>query len=169
MTKLARYALAVATVAAALATPAHAAPPPGGPVGDKCSFTSVTDVTREAGWQTGEIEAGPLVTGEAGTLVCSIHVNNDTHSGAAAVTESVNATGGVVALMPPRALSYQATDADDVALCTAWVGSSGTLYWVGGNPATGNLGHWSTNAGDGCGVAASMCVTAPDRALCVYW
>jgi hypothetical protein len=140
---------------------------PLGPCGRKCTFNSATDVTREAGWQTGAIAAGPLVTGESGTLKCTMHVNNNTHSGAAVVTETQGDTGGVAVVMAPRPLNYPATAADDVVICTEWDGASGTQYWVGGNPAVPtDLGHWSTNPGDICGVPFSF---EPNDPECSIW
>ncbi len=169
MTKLALYLVAATMVATAFVAPSHAAPPPGGPTGRKCGFHAITDVTREAGWQTGDIDAGPLVTGEAGTLVCSIHVNNNTHDGSALVTETVGDTAGLVAVMAPRPLNYPATMADDVSLCTTWVGASGTLYWASPNPAVPtDQGHWDSTSST-CGVAATVWVSTPDGVICVYW
>jgi hypothetical protein len=139
--------------------------PPGGPAGQKCRFNSTTDVTREAGWQTGDIQAGPLVTGEGGTLKCSIHVNNNTHAGAALVTETAGAVGGV-AVMEPRTLNYQATAADDVSLCTEWDGPGGPLYWRGGNAAAADLGAWSADANVACGVATTL---EPNDPECSIW
>jgi hypothetical protein len=167
MKKLALYAVAATTMATAFAAPSHANPLPTGPVGAKCRFNSTTDVTREAGWQTGAIEAGPLVVAESGTLKCSIHVNNNTHAGAAVVVETQADTAGAVAVMAPRTLNYPATAADDISLCSEWDGASGTLYWVGGNPAVPtDTGHWSTNSADSCGVALSI---EPNDPECSIW
>jgi hypothetical protein len=137
------------------------------PVGAKCRFNSTTDVTREAGWQIGDINAGPLVTGESGTLYCSIHVNNNVHSGAAVVPpESAIANGGVVT-MEPRTLNYPATAADTVSLCTKWVGASGTLYWVSGNPADpASQSYWTTDASESCGEALTL---RPNDPECSIW
>ncbi|MDQ1710872.1 MAG: hypothetical protein QOE45_322 [Frankiaceae bacterium] len=167
MKKLALCAVAAVMMATAYAAPSNAAPPPGGPVGRKCGFNSTTDVTREAGWQIGDINAGPLVTGEAGTLVCSVHVNNNVHSGAAVTSASAAATAGLVAVLAPTPLNYPATAADDISLCTTWVGASGTLYWVSGNPAVPtDTGHWDTSAASSCGVALSI---EPNDPECSIW
>ena len=167
MKKLALCAVAATIMGTAFVTPSSAAPPPGGPAGRKCGFNSSTDVTREAGWQIGDINAGPLVTGEAGTLECSVHVNNNVHNGAALVTQTVGDTAGLVAVMEPRELHYQATAADDVSLCTTWHGASGDLYWVGGNPAVPtDTGHWDASASSACGVALSI---EPNDPECSIW
>jgi hypothetical protein len=164
MKKFALYAVA-ATALATCVTPSHAGPTDL-PIGQKCRFNSTTDVTREAGWQTGDINAGPLVTGATGTLVCSIHVNNNTHDGVALVTETADATG-VAVVMAPRTLNYQATAADDVALCTAWIPTAGApLYWRGGNTATADLGSWETSPSTQCGVATSI---EPNDPECSIW
>jgi hypothetical protein len=140
-------------------------PTGGGPMGRKCAFNSTTDVTREAGWQLGAVNAGPLATGEDGTLVCSVHVNNDVHNGPAAATASASATGDTVVLAP-QPISYPATAADEVSLCTEWRGANGTLYWVGGNTATGDLGHWDESESASCGVALSF---EPNDPECSIW
>lgn len=141
--------LVAAVLVSSLGVPAHAAPPLQ-PTGRKCAFNSVTDVSAEAGWQVGDLRAGPLVTFEDGTLECSIHVNNDSHNGTAAATETFTAVGGVV-VGEPRPLRYRATAADDVSLCTAWHGASGTLYWVSPPPGEPyDLGHWDTSAWSSC-------------------
>jgi len=167
MKKLVLGAAMLTAVASAFTIPAHAAPPPGGPVGSKCAFNSTTDVTREAGWQTGDLRGGPLVTGEAGTLRCRILVNGNTHSDTTHIRAeaSYDATGGLV-VAGAGTLNYQATAADTVALCAAWIGASGTQYWVSGNPTTGDLGHWSTNVNDGCGEALSI---EPNDPECSIW
>src|SRR4051812_22540462 len=90
---------------------------PTAPCGAKCRFNSTTDVTREAGWQPGATEPGPLVTAEAGTLKCTVHVNNNIHSGAAVATETKAGTGNAAVVMEPRPLNSPATAADDVSLC----------------------------------------------------
>lgn len=167
MRKLVVFAAAAATMGTAFVTPSSATPPPpGGPVGRKCAFNSTTDVTREAGWQTGQINAGPLVTGEDGRLVCSIHVNNNRHDGAELVTEYGTTVASAVAYMEVRPLNYQATAADDIALCTRWEGASGTLYWRGGNTATGDLGSWETSPATECGKATSI---EPNDPECSIW
>jgi hypothetical protein len=124
--------------------------------GRKCSFNSTTDVTREPGWQTGQISGGPFYSGAAGSLRCSIHVNNDVHNGAYALVLSARASNGVVAI-PPGPISFKATAADDVAVCTEWLPDFGPAqYWVGGNPVAGNLGHWSTDPNSTCGIAVAV-------------
>ncbi len=140
--------LAVVALAGTFAATSSAVPPPGGPVGRRCAFNSTTDLTREPGWQTGDINAGPLVTGEPGTLICSIHVNNGRHDAPGSATESVRDTAGVV-VMAPRPLNYQATAADDVVMCSAWDPDGGpTLYWVSQDfPRTG---YWTTDPASAC-------------------
>jgi len=166
MKKLALCSLAAATLGTAFVSPSSASPPAAGVLPRKCAFNSTTDVTREAGWQTGDINAGPYVTGEAGTLSCSIHVNNNVHSGAAVARESKDAVGGVV-LMEPRPLNYPATAADTISLCTQWTGPSGTWYWTSGNPAVPtDLGGWSQNPNATCGEALSI---EPNDPECRIW
>ena len=166
MKKLAVFALSAASLGTAFVAPSHATPPPpGGPVGAKCAFNSTTDVTREAGWQIGHIRGGPLVTLENGTLECSIHVNNNSHDGGSVASHSGTAIGGVVAVAVPAPLSYPATAADTVSLCTTWHGESGTLYWRGGNTANGDLGAWETSP-TSCGEALSI---EPNWPTCPIW
>ena len=150
MTKLAVHVVAATTVATTFVAPSNAAPPPGR---RKCGFNSATDITREAGWQTGDINAGPLYAGAAGTVHCRVVVNGYGHSSPPAVDESVRDTNGVV-VMAPRAMSYQATAADHIVLCTSWVPDTGTpLYWVSETPDFPNLfstGHWETSPNAAC-------------------
>lgn len=165
MKKLALFALAATALGTGFVSPADAAPPPGGPVGRKCGMNSGTDVTREAGWQVGAINAGPLVTGEAGTLYCEIHVNNNSHGGPWVVRESAAAVG-VAVVMEPRPMSYPATAADTVSLCTRWEGSTtGTWYWRSGDARKGDLGSWERTAGE-CGESLSI---EPNDPTCSIW
>lgn len=147
-------------------TPPHN-PVPGGPQGRKCGFNSTTDVTREAGWQVGAISAGPLVTAEDGTLVCSVHVNNNDHAGpsVAEVSGTADPVAATAVVIEPREISYPATAADSVSLCTTWVGASETLYWHGGNATTGDQGHWDTNPSN-CGEALTL---EPNDPECSIW
>ena len=163
MKKLALFAVAATTLGSAFVAPSHAAPPPGGPVGAKCAFNSATDITREAGWQIGHIRGGPLVTGEDGTLVCEIHVNNNNHDGGHVSRVEFPATGGAVVFGGPALLQYPATAADTVSMCAEWHGASGTLYWHGGQPP--NLGSWQPTAGE-CGEALSI---EPNWPTCPIW
>jgi hypothetical protein len=151
-------ALAVGAVITTLSAPAHAADPEG----RKCGMNSTTDVTTEAGKQAAVVQAGPLYTGEAGTLYCTIIVNANTHA-TAGKSVSADAVNGVVAL-PPTTLQYNATAADTVAVCTKWVGASGTKYWVSANPPA--LGYWSTSASETCGEALTI---APNYPTCPIW
>jgi len=139
--------------------PAHAV----GPVGRTCSFHSAIDVTREPGWQVGVIYAGPLVTGEPGTLWCSIHVDNGVHSGAAVVREGAGATGGV-AVMAPRPIGYPLTAASTVTSCTSWAGAV-TWYWVGTGSAFGQ-GYWTTDPNAPCHQPAPLDANDPE---CRVW
>jgi hypothetical protein len=138
------------------------------PAGRKCAFSSTVDVTAPPGRQTGDINAGPLLTAQAGTLVCSIHVDNNTHSGPAVVSEPVAAAAGAVVVMA-RTLNYQATAADTVSVCTQWVPDSGpALYWVGRNVSVSNPfgGHWSTDPSDPCSVFGEE---GPNEPECGIW
>jgi hypothetical protein len=168
MKKLALMAVAATSLATAFTGSSNAAPLPNGPEGAKCAFNSSTDVTREAGNQIGHWRAGPLVTGEAGTLHCTLLKNANTHD--AASTSIVahrqgDAVNGVVVLAP-EVLTYAATAADDISLCTKWVGASGTLYWESGNTAAAQLGGWRTSPTSTCGVATSI---EPNDPECSIW
>jgi hypothetical protein len=131
-----------------------------GPAGAKCAFNSTTDVTREAGWQVGEWRAGPLVTGESGSLECSITVN-----GVVQASVSAQATASLVVVIPPTTLAYPATAADDIQICTTWHGASGDLYWHGGNIASGQLGAWDASPGN-CSVPTTL---EPNDPECSIW
>ena len=132
-------------------------------------MTTVTDVTREAGWRTGEISAGPLVTTDGGHLHCSVHVNNDTHNGAESVSADFSAIGGVLVASGPSLVNFLATEADDVSLCSEWDGANGTLYWVAGNPATGDTGRWSYDPSSSCSAGGYVCVVWSDGSICVWY
>src|SRR5688500_10859044 len=97
MKKLVLFAAAATTAATALASPSSAALT-AGPTGAKCRFNSATDVTAEAGWQTGQINAGPIYAGASGTLHCKVMINGDSHSGTAVVDVPGTAVGGVVVI-----------------------------------------------------------------------
>lgn len=152
MKKLVIAALALGA-AAMLTTPATAAQDP---QGRKCGFNSATDVTTEPGVQTGAINAGPLVTFEPGVLVCSVHVNNNSHDGAVATALPIPCVGvGAVNVCAGGGpIKYNATAADSVSLCTEFDGASGTWYWSGGTiPGTGT---WSQDASSSCGQATTI-------------
>ena len=145
-------------VAAVPAGPARAA----GTAGRKCAFNSVTDFMAPPGQQLAVVNAGPLYTGEAGTLVCTIVVNANAHSADGTPVRGTAINGVVV--IPPTPTPYTATAADTVALCTKWVGASGTRYWVGQQPPYG-LGYWSTDANSPCGEA----ISGPYDPFCPLW
>jgi hypothetical protein len=133
----------------------------GGPAGRKCAFNFTTDITREAGWQTGDINAGPLVTGEAGTLYCSVVVNGETR-----VELPGSTLGNAVAVLVPQPLSFQAAGADQVDICTRWEGANGTLYWHGGDLTDATSpGWWDGNPGD-CYVPSDP---GPNDPECGVW
>lgn len=160
MKKLAVFAVGAAILGGGISAPAQANPLPTGPVGAKCAFNSTTDVTREAGYQIGEWRGGPLVTAEGGTLQCDILVN-----GAVAATPiSGSAVAGAVVVIPPAPLSYAATAADEITLCTTWFGDGGTLYWHAGASAT-DLGFWDGNPGN-CPGPTSI---EPNDPECSIW
>jgi hypothetical protein len=157
MKKLAVFAVLAAVAGGGLSTSAQASPLPTGPVGAKCAFNSTTDVTREAGYQIGEWRGGPLVTAEAGTLQCDILVNGVV----AATPISASATAGAVVVIPPAPLSYAATAADTITLCTTWFGAGGTLYWHDATP----VGFWDSNPGN-CPGPTSI---EPNDPECSIW
>ena len=145
---------AVVATLAATVVPASASPLPTGPVGRVCELTQVPDLYVDDGWQGGDLRAGPLYTAEPGTLVCSVHVNNNSHNGAAYASASFPAANGVVFGTAP--VVYQATDADSVSLCATWYGASGTLYWHAPNPAIPtDSGAWNSGPSS-CGELLSV-------------
>jgi hypothetical protein len=154
-----RALVVAALLTTAFAVPAQANPLPTGPVGAKCAFNSTTDVTREAGWQIGEWRAGPLVTAEGGTLQCDIVVNGVV----AAPPVSAGAVAGAVVVIPPTPLSYQATAADEILLCTTWHGASGDLYWH--EPSSVLPGFWDSTPGN-CSGPTSI---EPNDPECSIW
>jgi hypothetical protein len=144
---------------------ARATPIPDPAVGAKCHFHSVTDVTREAGWQIGAIGGGPIVGTQPGVLHCSIHVNNNTHNGSSSVKCKVDPPS-LVARCEEEEVNFQATAADDVSLCTEYSVGATTYYWVSGNTTTGDLGHWDNDPNSSCGVALSI---EPNDPECSIW
>lgn len=155
----------LATMTTPFGAPSNAAPEDG-PLGRKCGFNSAIDVTREPGWQIGDINAGPLLTGTGGTLHCKIIVNSNSHSAPFAVDESVVATGGHVAVMEPRSLRYRATAADTVDLCTSWVPDSGpALYWVVPGSSL-ELAYWDTDPNAPCRLPMNL---EPNNPECGIW
>jgi len=157
--------LAAVALGAAFVTPSHAAEPI---AGSKCLINSATDVASEAGHQTGIWRAGPLITGEAGTLHCSIHVNNDLHSGAKSATTDYTTTLPVL-VGEPRPLNYAATAADDVSVCSEWEPANGDpiQYWVNPPPLPSTeQGHWTTDPNAHCGPALSI---EPNDPECRIW
>ena len=159
--------LLVATVAAAVvpnAPSAHAQcvsfPPPQieipctrsapAPYGFLCGFSSVSDPQVE-GSQTGEVDGGPLVLGDAydpavfytGSITCTIQVNQSTHAGAdaCAVTGPTTPVAGEVA----GTCTYASATGDNVYLCTEVdIVNGPTLYWDSVNDV------WSTEPNVGC-------------------
>jgi hypothetical protein len=161
MKKLAVFAVLAALAGGAFSGSAQANPLPGGPVGTKCVFNSTTDVTREAGWQTGAWRAGPLVTAEDGSLECTIVVN-----GVVQAAISGSAVAGAAVVIAPAKLDYPATAADDIQVCATWHGASGDLYWHGGNPTDPtSLGSWDGNSGN-CSIPLSI---EPNDPECSIW
>ena len=121
---------------------AHAAPP----LTDerRCGFFS-TGSSAE-GWQTGEVDGGPLAIGaRTGYLTCTIQVGDSTHSGADACSVTGAVTFGVVAAA--GTCSYTAGTNDLVYLCTQ-VTLTGpvaeTWYW--------DENAWSRDPGSSCAV-----------------
>jgi hypothetical protein len=162
MEKIFLAGLALGVLTTAYVPPASAA---GVPEGRKCAFDSATDVTTEPGVQTGRLSGGPLVSldGSAGTIVCTIQVNDNTHAGAdAAGGAGITATASVLAPMP---ISYHATALDTVVLCTSYVDNNGvSLYWTDG--ALPGEGSWSTDPNASC--TRSKCVVHQDTSVCTY-
>lgn len=112
------------------------------PAGPRCHLSAWSDVSRESGWQLGEVHAGPLVTGAPGTLRCRILVNDYGHSSSAVWETTSRDTDGVVVL-EPRFAAYQATASDMVYLCTSWIPDNGTaLYWNSEYGSTTGDGQW---------------------------
>ncbi len=149
MKKLVLAGLSLGALVTAFTTPATASGPP---EGRKCAFNSVTDVTTEAGVQTGQLNGGPLVHTEPGHITCSVQVNDNTHAGPDAVR--ADGTTGHVSILPPRPISYRATAADTVYLCTEYTSGGTTWYWSGG--AVPGTGTWGTDPSAPCSQSTSI-------------
>ena len=94
--------------------------------GASCALASHVDQTREAGWRTGVATGGPWAVAVASsvTIDCIISINDGTiDSGDTVVSSTTPGPVGILA----SPVSYQATAADDVWLCTrvSWTGSAG--------------------------------------------
>lgn len=123
-------------------------------IGRLCGFTATTDVTREPGWRTGVLDAGPFVVDDASAVTdvyCTIQVNSSTHVGYSHGQVKESASGSGVVTMPPKIVSFLATAADDVVLCSEiWIYKNGhiTLFWAG--QTAPNLGYWSSDPSVSC-------------------
>lgn len=139
----------IVTAAASAGLPAHAAGGP--PVGSICDYAA-NGPTAENGW-TGFMDGGPLVApGSAISIRCSIHVGNNTHSGAAVPSATATAEGTDVVVLPPTPITYFADDNDLVAMCTEAT-VDGTTWYASG-------GRWTTDS-------ATPCVGGGSSVLCV--
>lgn len=142
----ARAATVAALVVAALLPGQGASAAGPAPAGEVCGFVSMSDTTGQM--QSGEIDGGPLVApGSAVSITCSIHVDNGTHSGTAAV--SASATGQSVVVLPPTPMSYPDPEAQPVHLCTEATVDGTAWYWDGA--------AWTTDPDAPCVPSIDLC------------
>jgi hypothetical protein len=145
MRTLALLLVAACATAAPGAAPARATgPDPADPQGRKCGFASEVDLAAPPGRQIGAVYAGPLVVvtdAPTVTLTCTIVVN-----GVPAATVSGTAPGGPAGVVTAAGpVSYAASAADDVDICTSVTDGARTRYWHPGyHPWEGS---WSTTPG----------------------
>ena len=126
-------AAAVLAAAATTALPAAAS----APTGSGCTFHATNGSVPGQWW--GQISGGPVAApGSDVSITCEIHVGNDDHLGAAAVSETSATTPGAAAL-EPRLVGYEAEDWELVTLCTSATVDGTRWYLVGGG--------WSQTAG----------------------
>jgi hypothetical protein len=111
----------------------------GDPQGRPCAFTATTDRLAEAQTQTGEVDAGPLVTAEPGTLGCQVYVNGVAAPTGSAWAHSVAVGAGHLATLAAT-IAFRATIYDDVALCTTWSPDAGGVAWFDEATATWQRG-----------------------------
>lgn len=136
--------LAVLALVSAGGGPAHAEVA-AAPVGRACGFNSMTDFTAEAGHQVGDVNGGPVVHTEPGTLTCSITVNANYHLAPGAARRS-GTTGLVSVVAAP--VSYRATAMDDVTVCSEYTSGAQTWYWSAGSRP--GAGVWTTDPNVSC-------------------
>jgi hypothetical protein len=155
-----RYTWQACTVYAAGVCARNAAP-----VGRACAFNSVTDFSREAGWQVGDVNAGPLHTGAAGTLHCKIVADDITHDATDVRYDfAVTATADHV-VVGASPVSYRATAADAISLCTSWDPVDGpTLYYVARSAP--ELSYWTTDPDAWC---SEWGPSDPNYPYCGIW
>lgn len=163
MRKLRVTTFALAGLLSSIVTaPAHADSQKSGLV---CRFTSISDPSRHAGAQTGEVDAGPVTIVDdtnptvlhEGHIECAIHVGLANMQNAAPDDAVVAGprTQAVVDL-PPTQLSFSAGPGDDVYLCIRLVTDEGTWYGdFGANDLTDPTPEWSTSPATNCGLAIS--------------
>ena len=117
----------------------------------RCSLTSVTDVSQGFGEiQVGQLNGGPI--GDPAqptasvTLRCSVHVGNNTHTGAVAASAN-SATSIGLATLAPTTVSYTLPENASVYVCTEVTVNGTTHYRNSG-------GTWSTNPAVPCSAGA---------------
>jgi hypothetical protein len=134
--------------------------------GPLCSMAATTDVTREAGWQTGVITAGPLaITGYPNAVTdvfCTVQINNSHHPYYGGGVFQASASGQGTVVLPPTPVNFPATEADSISLCTEiwiyWAGHK-TLWWSHAN-APGQ-GYWSESWYVPCQPLAALALNDP--------
>jgi hypothetical protein len=122
--------------------------------GEPCAFVSVTDEDSADDTQTAEVDGGPLaLVGDdglpgSGTLVCTIRVDSNSHSGPVAAAASAHGIGVVV--LAPTFVQFTATATQALYLCASYVDDDGgSLYWVHtGGDFDG--GYWSADPDAEC-------------------
>ncbi len=130
--------LAALAVVAAAVTPAAAAADPDW-TGFVCGFMATNDpvgaVEADRDRWYGTIDGGPVTVTSSDpvvsvTITCAIQVDEADFSGTDVV--SVSATGsGAAAVLPPTAMTYRSSPADQLYLCTtvSAVTRSGSYTW----------------------------------------
>jgi hypothetical protein len=106
-----------------------------------CQGVSVTDITREAGWQVGVV-TGAVEKAVPGTLTCRIYVNGQPR---VSVSSHTVGAGGVQVAVVADEVAYPATAADSVTLCAIF--QPGVQEWWDPGPL-GSLGTWRTTPVD---------------------
>jgi hypothetical protein len=151
--RIALVTLALAGLAASVATPALADAPGDNSHGLICQFASVEDPTAEPGTQSGQLSGGPVVlldganAPESGTLTCSIQVDNPIPGGSG---PSVSGHSTGVFTAGPAVVNYVAPATSNVYLCSSFTDDSDSLTYYF-QEATGT---WTTTAADApCGLA----------------
>ena len=149
MTAFRLAATASLAVLAALApVPAHAAAPL---AGRACDLVNTNHPPGGGNTWIGTISGGPIAApGATVTLTCSVHLDNNLHSGPAVVAES-SVPGPGVAVLEPRVVTYEAELFRSVYVC-ADATVDGTAWYL-------TAGGWTTDADTPCTNRADVLCT----------